>query len=182
MIVYELRQHPERFCSFAVQNEADRGIYSRFDGAPLKGEWKEYVITAADEPDESADLPDFALLGIIPIFSEQAVTSLRDILEANGELLRLRYARREYWAYNVTTLIDALDERQAVVQRFSTGRVMVIDEYAFRREALSSATIFKIPQLLRGHVYVTDVFASRVRQAELVGFAFHRIWSDTAEL
>lgn len=178
MIVHELRQNPKRFCSFASNVGTDHAIYRRFDGTPLGASWKELVIHAADESDERAQLPDFALLGVVPVFSEQAVNALRDILEPNGELLPLRHARRKYFAYNVTTVLDALDEERSRVSRFSDGGIMSIEGYVFRSEALNKAAIFKIPQFPGAFVYVTEVFADRVRRAELLGFVFRQIWTD----
>lgn len=180
VIVHQLRQNPERFCSFAANVGSKHAIYHRFDGTPLGAAWKELAIHAADEPDERAQLPDFALLGLVPVFSEQAVNALRDILEANGELLPLQHARRKYFAYNVTTVLDALDEERSRVSRFSDGGIMSIEGYVFRPGALSEAVIFKIPQLPGAFVYVTEVFADRVRQAELLGFVFRQIWTDGA--
>lgn len=178
MIIYQLRQNPERFCSFTPSVAADRTIYHRFDGTAVGRDWKEHVIRAADEPDQNAQLPDFALLGVIPVFSEHAVSVLRDFLGANGELLPLRHERRRYFALNVTTVIDALDEQRSHVDRFSDGGIMSIDAYVFKQEAIRDATIFKIPQLPRAHVYVTDVVVDRVRRAELLGFVFRQLWSD----
>jgi hypothetical protein len=178
MIVYQLRQNSERFCSFAANVGTDHAIYHRFDGTPLKASWEELAIHAADEPDERAQLPDFALLGVVPVFSEQAVNALRDLLELNGELLSLRHARRKYFAYNVTTMLDALDEGRSRVSRFSDGGIMSIEGYVFRPGVLSDAAIFKIPQLPGAFVYVTEEFADRVRRAELLGFVFRELWRE----
>jgi hypothetical protein len=178
MIVYELGQNPERFCSFAPDVEADHALLHQFDGRTLGATWRELSIHAADEPDESARLPDFALLGVVPLFSEQAVEALRDILESHGELLPVRHARRRYLAYNVTTILDALDEERSSIARFSDGNVMSIESYAFRADALRKASIFRIHQLPRAFVYVTEDFVDRARRAELLGFKFRRLWNS----
>jgi hypothetical protein len=178
MIVYELRQNPERFCSFAPDVETDHTVLHQFDGRTLRASWKELAIHAADEPDDRAQLPDFALLGVVPLFSEQAVAALRDVLESHGELLPVRHPRRRYLAYNVTTVLDALDEERSSLSRFSDGGVMSIESYAFRRDAISGTAIFRIRQLPRAFVYVTEDFVDRVRRAELLGFQFRMLWKD----
>jgi hypothetical protein len=123
-------------------------------------------------------LPDFALLGVVPVFSDGAVKALYDLMQPHGEILPLRHARRRYFAYNVTTVIDAIDQGTAKIERFSDGAVMSIVEYAFKPDAIGNAAFFTIPQLPRAHVYVTDVVVDRVARAELLGFVFRRIWSD----
>lgn len=178
MIVHQLRQNSERFCSFAANVPNSHAIYQRFDGTSLADAWSEIAIHAADEPDERAQLPDFALLGVVPVFSDQAVDTLRDLLEPNGELLPLRHARRHYFAYNVTTFRDALDEERSLMSRFSDGGIMSIEGYAFRPEVLTDVAIFKIPQLPGGFVYVTEEFADRTRRAELLGFVFRTLWAE----
>ena len=176
MIVYELKQNPKRFCSFTPVDPSHRTMYHHFDGTSAKSTWTEHQIRAADEPDDEALLPDFALLGVVPVFSEQAVEVLREMLEGNGELLPLRHARRRYFAHNVTTVIDGLDEQRSIMERFTDGGVMAIESYTFKPATLSGAKIFKIPQLPRAHVYVTDSFIEPVRRAELLGFVFRELW------
>jgi hypothetical protein len=177
--VYELRENPERFCSFVPSDAADKELYRAFDGSKLAVAWREHAIRAADEPDDKALLPDFALLGVVPVFSSAAVDALRDILEANGQLFPVRHSRRRYFAYNVTTVLDALDESRSVVQRFSSGGVMFIDSYAFIAAKLRGSTIFKIPQVRQAHIFVTAPFVERVKRAELLGFVFRPIWSES---
>src|SRR5688572_30597689 len=108
--VYRLQPDNDRFHNFALVDESATAIYYRFDGTPFGGEWTPLQLTAVDEDDELALLGDHALLGTIPVFSERAALVLSDVLKANGELLPLEYSRQPYFAYNVTTVVDALDE------------------------------------------------------------------------
>lgn len=177
--VYELRTDPNRYANFALMNPMDEVIYDVFDGRPLRETWKTVSITAADEDDDEAELSDYALLGTVPIFSLRAMERLPDLLKPAGELLPLRYRRGEYFAYNVTRLLDALDERESVVKRFSTGEVMSVDQYVFRPQVVDRAALFKIPQLPKAHVFVTDPLVERVHAEGLTGFVFHRLWSSS---
>lgn len=110
------------------------------------------------------------------MFSERAVTVLGESLQRNGELLPVVYSRRPYFAFNVTTVVDALDVEHSRVNRFSSGRVMSIDQFAFKPECVRQRTIFKIPELLRAFVFVTDELVNQVRGAELDGFDFREVW------
>jgi len=178
MTVYRLDPDNDHFHNFALVEESAAAIYRRFDGTPLKGDWKPLEIMAVGTDDELALLGDHALLGTIPVLSKGAVDTLSDVLEANGELLPLIYGRKPYFALNVTTVADALDESHSKVNRFSSGRIMTIDEFTFRPEQVRELTIFKIPELRRGFVFVTDTFVDRVRAAGLQGFDFQEVWRD----
>ncbi len=101
---------------------------------------------------------------------------LLDLLKPSGELLPLRYSVAEYLAYNVTRVIDALDEDSSSIVRFPTGRVMSISKYSFVPDLVGSSAIFKIPQLPKAHVFVTDEFARRVQESRLSGFTFLKVW------
>ena len=101
------------------------------------------------------------------------------MLTGNGELLPLSCGEGEYYAFNVTTSIDALDESNSEVERFeSSGRIMLVLKYAFFGVRLSGATIFKIPQFPRTHVYVTDKFRKIVINNHLTGFDFVNLWEE----
>lgn len=176
--VYRLDPDNDHFHNFALVDESAATIYHRFNGTPLGSEWRPLEIMAVDTDDELAVLGDHALLGTIPVFSERAVTALADVLRGNGELLPLAYARQPYLAFNTTTVVDALDASRSKVNYFTSGRVMSIDDFVFRPERVRGQTIFKIPELPRAFVFVTDDFVDRVRAAELRGFDFVEIWRE----
>jgi hypothetical protein len=181
MTVYRLDPDNDHFPNFALVDESAGPIFRRFDGTPIGVDWRPLDISAEDTDDELALLGDHALLGTIPVFSERAVAALGDVLRRNGELLSLIYSRQSCLAFNVLTICDALDSSRSKVVRFSSGRVMLVDEFVFMPERLQGLTIFKIPELLRATVFVTDDFAHRVRSAGLNGFVFREVWRENAE-
>ena len=85
----------------------------------------------------------------------------------------------DFFVYNVTRVLDALDEAASELRRFGRdrrGRVKTIVRHAFVPE-LVTASIFRIPQKpLR--IYVTERFVDRVVAAELTGFSFSHVWPD----
>jgi hypothetical protein len=178
MNVYRLLPDNDHFHNFALVNQADNDVFHRSDGTSLGGAWKPLAITAADTDDELAHLADHALLGTIPVVSERAVERVGVLLASSGELLPLTYGRGRYFAYNVTQIVDALDESRSEVRRFSSGRVMSIDRYFFHSERLRDAVIFKISQLSRAFVFSTDRFVDAVRHAGLTGFTFEKVWGS----
>lgn len=174
--MFELLPDPRRYCRFTVSGGANDGFYRQFDGRSLAETWKSIEIAAADEPDPQADLADFSLLGTEPVLSDRAVEVLADLLKRSGEVLPLRYARTGYVLFNVTRVLDALDEGRSVLRRFPTGRVMAIQSYVFRQEVVESYPIFKITQFPRAYVFVTEEFVTRVHDAGLTGFSPKLLW------
>ena len=121
-----------------------------------------------------SDFP--SLVSDVPVFSLRAVNVLKGILQENGEILPLSCAEGEYYAFNLTTSIDALDESKSEVKRFAnSSRIMRILKYAFLGDRLIGATIFKIPQS-RATIFVTDAFLRVVIANNLLGFEFVNLW------
>jgi hypothetical protein len=119
---------------------------------------------------------DYPCVNSVPAFSERAVAALRDVLEANGELLPLSSKLGKYYAYNVTTVADVLDPRRSDVLYFpSSRRATWIRRYEFRAAQLKGLTIFQIPEE-PGQPYVTDPFIARVEEHGLDGFDFAKVW------
>ncbi len=149
----------------------------RFDGKPMNRPWMD--VKMGWDPDMSSmpkgDYP--SLVPSVPVFTRKAVSALRDILEANGEILPVKIAGEEYYFYNLTRIIDALDEIKSTLDRYDDGRVFYIDDYSFFADKLVGATIFKIPQMPGSWIYVNDVFVQRVQKAKLKGFWFPLMWS-----
>ncbi len=183
MQIYELSSDADRYENFVLSDERDAGaMIDGFRGAAMADVWKPISIELAEEGNGRKLPPsDFPLLhAVVPVFSRRAVEALRDLLELNGELLPLKSSKGEYFAFNITRIVDALDEANSKVKRFSSGRLMVVKQHEFLVERVAGLTIFKIPQLARSREFVTDVFVERVNQRRLTGFDFLPVWSSIA--
>lgn len=178
MKVYELRADSNRYQGLIMPSGDLNAFTRRFHGMPFKNSWTDMKIEV--DPDMASfrkgDFP--SLISNIPIFSPRAVFALKDLLEPNGELLPVTCAGDEYYLYNTTRVVDALDESNSGMSRFADGRVFYIDHHAFFPERLQGLTIFKIPQLVQMHVFATNVFAERAESAGLKGFWFLPVWSS----
>ncbi len=157
----------------------DLNVFNRrFDGTPMKRPVTDVTIAWGPETTHlpKGDYPH--LLLSLPVFSLRAVEALRDLLEGNGEILPTTCEGDQLFFFNVTKVIDALDESNSEVIRFDhIPEVMRIERYTFFVEALTQAVIFKIPQFRTGRVYVTDLFVERVKSTGLRGLGFPRLWS-----
>jgi len=109
----------------------------------------------------------------VPAFSHRAVDALRAFLEPNGEILPLVSPVGEYYAYNTTTVVDALDEDASGVvwMKKEWGLATRIQKYVFDCGRLNDAPIFRIVQLLNS-VFVSQAFVDAAMAAGLKGMNF----------
>lgn len=181
MNVYLLAADANHYQNLALAREENwQRLLDWFDGNPIGSSWRPVAVHVLRDDRANRDLPpsDFpALSAGIPVFSGRALRALEDLLGENGEILPLTSEDGNYSAYNVTRLIDALDEQHSQLKQFRDGSIMDIVDHQFRPERLVGATVFKLPQVARMQVYVTDDFVSRVKAAGLSGFDFRRVWS-----
>ncbi len=178
MNVYVLGTDCDKYRGIHYANDADvLEFHRRFDGRSLKYTWtgkEKFGFVQKRFP--KGDTP--SLSTHIPVFNLKAAKVLMDFLEPNGELLPITCNGESFFLFNVTRIVDALDEPNCKLERFDDGGVMYVDEYAFLKEKLAGETVFKLPQLPLGWVYVTDPFVKRVRAAILKGFEFRHVWSS----
>ncbi len=180
MNVSALRSDCNRYQNLVFASRKDWPILDQFDAGRLIQSWAPPSVKVLRDDKFNRNLPpgDFPHLAVaVPVFSLRAINVLRDMLEENGQILPLSCAEGEYYAFNVTTFIDALDESHSEVERFeSSGRIMQVLKYAFFSDRLAGATIFKIPQFPGSEVYVTDKFRKLVIDNSLLGFKFVNLW------
>ncbi len=62
--------------------------------------------------------------------------------------------------------------------RFDDGDILDVQRYAFRPEPVQGLALFKVPQLLRGSLFVGDEFVGAVQAAGLTGPEFTLLWSS----
>jgi hypothetical protein len=179
MKVYELKSDVENYRWITMVREEDFDVQSEFNGTPISATWKPYAVEPIlDDLNAGRSLSDFPTLGTIPTFSQRAADALLDLLVENGELLRLTSDAGQFYAYNVTRVVDALDQERSEVKRFqSSGRIMRVVRYEFLPDRIRNLAVFKVPQLPTE--FVTDSFVRRVQEAKLDGFDFREVWSDT---
>lgn len=122
---------------------------------------------------------DFPCINLmIPAFSKRACVALARILEPNGELLPIQAPIGEYFAYNLLTVADVMDYERAAVEFFRPelrSRALSIDRFEFHEDRLQGLTIFRIVQLPNSQ-FVTQEFVDAVKQHELNGFDFIKVW------
>jgi hypothetical protein len=111
------------------------------------------------------------------IFRQAAVQTMGQMLNEFGELLPLQCDEAELSIFNATQILDALDEAASSIVRFSTGRIMTIERYAFRPDTIKDNHIFKIPNLRASPTFVSNHFAQLWKSSGLKGLGFTKVWS-----
>jgi hypothetical protein len=140
-------------------------------------QWEPLRVRYIRDGSAGADPSDLVMLGVEPAFTARAVEQLADVLFACGQILPLRSDDGEFYLWNVTNVVDALDEARSSLSRFSTGRIMMVDKWSFHSKAVEDHAAFKIPQLPRAYTFVTQAFVDRVRSADLKGFDPRVVWT-----
>jgi hypothetical protein len=121
---------------------------------------------------------DLVMLGVEPAFTSRAVEALQDVLFPAGQILPLRSPDGEFYLWNVTRMLDALDENASALTRFdSSEKIMSVQRWAFKADVVADAVAFKIPQLPRAFTFVDDTFLKRVKEERLLGFAPRAVWT-----
>lgn len=82
---------------------------------------------------------------------------------------------------NVTNVVDCLDYDNSDVTYFDSGRVSDVRKFSFHEHLVINQHIFKIPELLRGYIFVSDTFKAAVEKHDLKGFEFIEVWNSNRE-
>ena len=179
--MYRLQPEREGFRWLTMAQEPDLGLLAVLQGLPAAGHWTTPSVATLEMDFEgrTLPLPDFPVFATAAAFSRRAVDVLLDLLIEGGEILPLACEEGDFFVYNVTRVLDALDEDASELRRFGRdgrSRVKRIVRHVFVPERVT-ASIFRIPQKpLR--IYVTQRFVDRVEGAGLTGFSFRHVWPD----
>jgi hypothetical protein len=168
--------------------EIQQKLRKEFRGEPFALEtWQPFkVIRDYSRPDNlTKPLGDRAvlnsLLGIL-VLSRRALDALLPHIGHLGQALPIEFDECEYQLFNITNVVDALDDEAAQIWRFpSSGRIGQIERYAFKPAAVRDQLLFKIPQQPGGFAFCTDRFVDLVKQHGLTGFGFEQVWSDQTQ-
>jgi uncharacterized protein DUF1629 len=167
------------------RDEADFDLFRSFDGSARAKAWTPVPMRLVTEDEQGRPLrsSDGPWLGKhAPVLRLEASLALAPILANDGELLPLECDEAALVVFNTTTVLDALDLARSTVVRFpSTGRIMKVTSHVFRAERLRGVHAFKVPELLRGSVFVTDEVVSAAQAARLGGVGFRLAWDTSAQ-
>ena len=162
-------------------DEADHEVFRGLDGTPWRAGWRPVPVyrlrtTRTSAPRAESDLPWLA--SHLLVLREKAVAALGDVLADYGKLLPLSCPDAELWVFNALRLVDALDEEQSTLVRFTGGRIADIQRHVFHPDRVAGVEIFRLPQMPRGWLYLSGDVVDRVQSAGLRGAGFDLVWAD----
>lgn len=173
MRVYEFEMQ-EKFEWVIPDADDDFEIFRTFNGTTRSSTWTPIRMKLLREGEATlpSDMPWFR--DGVPVLKRTAVDALGPLLRNDGEFLPLECNEADLWAFNGTTILDALDVDRSDLVRFSSGRIMRVNSYVFRSDRLQNVFAFKVPGLLRSALFVTEEVV--VRAATLTGVGFKLLW------
>jgi hypothetical protein len=165
------------------------------DRQPIRDSWFPIKVVESKNshshiPGDYPHLHGFSGFLLTPVFSQKASEVLDDLLEGNGELLPLFCDFAQYYAFNVTREVEALDEERSEFKLYSelygglppdeSDDFLLVTQFMFHPERVDDLSIFHLPRRNRKNIpLVTDRFVQRVQEANLKGFAFKLLWSSS---
>ncbi len=142
-----------------------------FVGKPIDN-WAPPPITVRGKSKRLRDFVSWMLMA--PVVSDRAKGALEELLEPHVQVLPLIQLRgKQYYAINVTRLVDCLDRQRSdvVYDRRDSSRILNIYRFRFAASRLESVPIFKLPDY-PDEVFVRGSFVEAVKKHDLRGAAF----------
>jgi len=155
-------------------------MWDKFRGKSLKEIWPakvkyQYLSKRTARGDFPYDFQSSSYL----ILSLRAADALRDLLEPEGEFYPIECDENpQLTAWWPTKLCDALDTIQSDIKWFDEEekkRPAYVKRFWFLEKMIGDTPIFQIPEDF--NFFVTDRFLRRVRERNLKGFGFRKLWT-----
>ncbi len=153
---------------------------SYFNGESIESNWKALRLKIIEHSGtlSKSDVP-YLSPGVL-VFSREAINTLQKYLKDNAEILCTEGCEGNYRLINVIKLIDGIDYKKSRVEYYSDKkRIMAIDKYAFFFDKVKEQHIFKIKELPKADVFVSDDFRRKVIESGLKGFKFIEVWDSS---
>jgi hypothetical protein len=147
-----------------------------FNGISKKSEWKPIAVRKMENK-ELSNAPGFH--SHIPVFDGTALDQVSDLILDGAEVLPMLSLDGEFYAINVTDVLDCIDYDKSVFKKFSDGkRIMRFIKYEFIADIVRGKHIFKIVDEPLRRPFVSDEFRKRVINNNLLGFKFKLVWES----
>lgn len=173
MKIYKLDFDVNNYKSIQVSSKVDADYYQLFDGNSIKDIWQPLSVSYYEEDSElkEGDAPGFN----IPVVNKRALDVLYPLIKGDIEILPLQLGNEQLYGINVLTVADVLDYDLSEYKTYRDGkRIMAVKKYVFKEEKIKN-DIFKIIDLPRGAIFVSDQFCKLVKDNNLEGFKFELV-------
>lgn len=149
-----------------------------FDGREQADGWKN-VKAVRLEPEKKLPLSNApGFYSHIPVFNKKVVDALSAELKGKAEILPLKNKEDEYYAINITNVLDCIDYPKSDYVTFPDGkRIYRFNKYCFLETEVAGESIFKIKDEPLAAPFVSDQFKNTVEEHGFTGFKFSLAWS-----
>lgn len=176
--VYEPRVRPGYEWALPVDDGDHEKLWA-LDATPRSATWRpmpveRLTVDEDGDPLVEADLP--WLGGHVLVLRERAAEALSPLLGPYGEFLPLSCPDIPLWLFHNMTVVDALDEDRSSIVRFDDGDILEVTRHEFRAGEVAGLPVFKVPQLLRGPLFLGESFAAALATAGLTGPVLKQVW------
>lgn len=157
---------------------------SRLGVEPGGRSWKAppFEILSADDggnPVRRAEMPWYG--SDVLVLRDAAIDVVGPLLADRGELLPLAIDDGRLWVFSAGLLAGALDDERSEMVRFDDGRIMELRRPVFRDEVISKAGAFKLSEMPRGQVFLTDELVKAIQATgHSSGTDFDLVYSSAA--
>ena len=166
---YKLDFDVNNYKSIQLCEDVSYDYYQMFNGTSIKKNWKTLKVKYYEDDKElkNGDAPGFN----IPVLKQKAFNYLFPLINGNVEILTLQLNDETLYGINVLNVIDAIDYDSSVYRTYRDGkRIMAFKKYGFREDMIKNKNIFKITDLPRGDIFVSEEFYKTIRDNNLEGF------------
>lgn len=147
-----------------------------FNGKCKSNQWKPIAVRKMDNK-ELSNAPGF--YSHIPAFDKVTLEQVSEFIENSAEALPLFSSEGEFYAINVTDVLDCIDYDKSIYKTFRDGkRIMRFEKYEFIKDIVRGKHIFKIVDEPLKRPFVSDEFKQRVIDSKLTGFKFNLVWES----
>ena len=178
MKIFRLDFDVNNYKSVQLCERVNAEFYQMFDGTRLWDKWETLKVKYYDDDKDLryGDAPGF----IIPAINKKALDALFPLIKNDVELLSFQLNDEKIYGINVLTIIDAIDYELSQYRTYRDGnRIMAFKKYVFRDEAIEKHNIFKIIDLPRGEIFVSEEFYKAILDNELEGFKLELVYTTS---
>ncbi|MFB5673571.1 imm11 family protein [Paenibacillus terreus] len=143
----------------------------------IKHEWEPLGIHYEKDKGKHTDFPRYAPGRLV--FSDKSISVLSLLISELVEFLPLKDEKYNFSFCNVLNVLDCVDQSLSV-PIIKSNRVFDYSKMYLHEDMLKEHKrhIFKIPELIRTKVYVSDEFRNAVIDAGLKGLDFDLVWDS----
>ncbi|MFB5269429.1 imm11 family protein [Paenibacillus enshidis] len=146
-------------------------------GQSMQQEWRPLRVLYKADKGKSIDFPRYA--PAMNVFNDRAVSVLEPLIDGLVEFLPLIDDKYNFYFCNVINILDCVDHEKSVPE-IMLDKIISYHSLYFKEDLLQTERrhIFKIPELVRTRVYVSDEFRDAVLEAGLKGLDFIQVWDS----